>query len=59
MRNFTGYMATRKRILDLKPTLRVSWIAFAVSNYAAGEYQFAVEVITKYHEYTKVYCSSF
>ena len=54
MRDFVGFMSTRKRILELKPTQRQSWVAFAVSNYAAGEFNIAVDVISKYYEHTKV-----
>lgn len=50
MRDFHGYVQSRRRILDGRPGLRASWVAFAVANYAVKEFAVASDVITKYNE---------
>lgn len=54
MRDFAGFTTTRKRILELKPGLKASWIAFAVANYAAGAFSVAVEIISKFFEQVRL-----
>lgn len=50
MRDVVGYIDTRRKILEGRPTSRASWVAFAAANYSADEFQVAFEIINKYHE---------
>lgn len=53
MRDVLGFIASRRRILDSRPALRPSWVAFAVANYIGEEYGVAFDVVTKYNESVK------
>eukprot|EP00981_Chlorochromonas_danica_P009552 scaffold2727_cov161-Ochromonas_danica.AAC.15 len=50
MRDKVGFAATRRRILEGKPSLRASWVAFAVANFMLEDYAAAFDVISKYNE---------
>ena len=50
MRDIPGFLDTRKKILDSKPSLRQNWITYVVANFVAGQYKAADEVIKKYRE---------
>jgi tetratricopeptide (TPR) repeat protein len=50
MRDLNGYINSRRKILDSKPSLRPSWVAYATATYLAGEYAMAYTVIEKYFE---------
>ena len=48
MRDMAGFVTTRRRILEGRPTLRASWVAFALANFAVKEYDVAFDAISKY-----------
>lgn len=50
MRDKDGFAVTRRRILETRPSLRASWIAYAVAQYLLGERRTAAEVLSKYSE---------
>lgn len=50
MRDMAGFVTTRRRILEGRPTLRASWVAFALANFAVKEYDVAYDAISKYYE---------
>lgn len=50
MRDGPGFLSTRRTILEGKPTLRASWIAFAVANFLTADYETAIDVINKYQD---------
>lgn len=50
MRDLSGYIKSRREILDSKPNVRASWVAYATATYLAGEYAMAYTVIEKYFE---------
>ena len=47
MRDYAGFLATRRRILETKPAQRSSWVASAMAHYLAGEHDQAVDLISK------------
>ncbi len=50
MRDIPGFIETRKKILDGKPNLKASWVAYAVANFVGGNYKDAFETIKKFGE---------
>lgn len=50
MRDIPGFVNSRRRILELRPTIRASWVAFAVANFANHDFELAHEVTVKYFE---------
>lgn len=46
MRDIAGFVATRKTILEARPTFRVSWITYAAACYLNSDYISAAETIT-------------
>ncbi len=53
MRDLSGFITSRKKMLDCRPNLRPSWIAYAVSLYLGGDYALAANVVTRYYAHTK------
>lgn len=53
MRDIVGFMSSRKKILDSRPTFRPSWIAYVVATFLGGEYALAFNVVEKYNETVK------
>lgn len=49
-RDYTGFLQTRKRLLELKPSSRSSWIAYAVACNMKGEHEACFEALEKYFE---------
>ena len=52
VRDLPGFMTTRRKILDAKPTIGTSWVAYAVGNFLVEEYTIAYDVVAKYMEGT-------
>lgn len=50
MRDVPGFLSTRKTILQTKPTLRASWVAYAVATFVSGEYKETFDIISKYRD---------
>jgi peptide alpha-N-acetyltransferase len=50
MRDMAGYVGTARKILEGRPTLRQSWVAFALANFAVKDYDIAYDAVTKYYE---------
>lgn len=48
MRDTVGYLATRDKILVSRPSVRSSWIAYAIGLYLVENYSSALDVINKY-----------
>ena len=48
MRDFDGFVETRRRILTEKPQNKTHWMAFAVANYLAGNLGEASRIIDQY-----------
>jgi len=47
MRDFAGFVATRRRILETKPSVRSSWVAAALANFVASDFSNAFEIVSK------------
>ena len=52
MRDFDGFIETRRKLLIQKPTGRQQWVAYGVANFVAGNYSTAFDVIQKYLDTT-------
>lgn len=50
MRDMNGYLNTRGKILECRPSSRQSWIGYALANYFAKDYSSAFENINKYND---------
>ncbi len=50
LKDYTGFLASRSKILEARPSLRASWVAFGVANYLAKDYQRAFEILAKTEE---------
>jgi N-alpha-acetyltransferase 15/16, NatA auxiliary subunit len=48
MRDLTGFQETRTTILQLRPSLKVNWMALAIANHLTGNLTGAIEVIDTY-----------
>ena len=48
LRDAPGFVATRTRLLHLKPSTRANWIALAVAHHLAGHRAVAVSVLEQY-----------
>ena len=53
MRDYEGYIASRKNMLTQKPGIRQNWTALAIANHLAGNYDTAESVLTTYEETLK------
>lgn len=49
-RDVYGFMESRRKMLHFRPTLRSSWIGYAASQYFGGNYDVAIDVISKTFE---------
>ena len=49
IRDIFGFTNTRRTILSAKPTMRLSWVAYAVGAYLSGTYAVAFDVINRYY----------
>lgn len=52
MRDVHGFKESRLKILNSRPALRSSWVAFAVANYLVGDYHTAWDVAMRYQNMT-------
>jgi peptide alpha-N-acetyltransferase len=50
MRDLAGFVLTRRKLLDARPSVGTSWIAYAVGHYLMGEHGSAYDVIAKFLE---------
>ena len=48
MRDLSGFLDTRYRLLQLRPGNRNNWIAFSAGHYLNKNYEVAVQVLTAY-----------
>lgn len=48
MRDITGFVETRQRLLSLKPNHRMNWIGFAVSHHLISNASKAIEILEAY-----------
>ncbi|KAJ8452025.1 hypothetical protein Cgig2_016606 [Carnegiea gigantea] len=48
MRDLTGFVETRQRLLSLKPNHRMNWIGFAVSHHLNSNASKAIEILEAY-----------
>ncbi|KIW37766.1 uncharacterized protein PV06_09758 [Exophiala oligosperma] len=53
MRDFEGYISSRKNMLQQKPGFRQNWTALAIAHHLAGNYEDAENVLTTYEETLK------
>jgi len=49
MRDMSGFIISRKKILDSRSTLRASLVTFAVANYLGEYYDVAFDMVAKYN----------
>lgn len=54
MRDYRGYIETRKTIMQQRPNLRQNWTALAAGHHLAGDYATAEKVLSKYEETIQV-----
>ena len=54
MRDWNGYIESRRLMLAQKPGLRLNWTGLAVANHMAGNYEETESILTKYEESLKV-----
>lgn len=47
-RDLEGFVVSRNKILEVKPTQRASWVPAAVANYMVDQFQVAFDLVTKY-----------
>jgi peptide alpha-N-acetyltransferase len=48
MRDISGFIESRRKILITRPTMRVSWVAFAFANYLGEYYGVAYDTVARY-----------
>jgi len=53
MRDYEGYIQSRRNMLQQKPGLRQNWTALAIAHHLAGNYEDAENVLTTYEETLK------
>lgn len=53
MRDWNGYIESRRIMLSQKPGLRLNWTGLAIANHMAGNYEEAESILTKYEETMK------
>ena len=53
MRDYNGYIQSRKSMLTQKPGFRQNWTALAIAHHLAGSYEDAENVLTTYEETLK------
>lgn len=53
MRDYLGYIASRKVMLQQKPGFRQNWTALAIAHHLAGNYEEAENVLTTYEDTLK------
>ena len=53
MRDYEGYIQSRKNMLQQKPGFRQNWTALAIANHLAGNYETAENVLTTYEDTLK------
>lgn len=53
MRDYEGYISSRRNTLQQKPGIRQNWTALAIANHLAGNYDTAESVLTTYEETLK------
>lgn len=53
MRDYQGYIQSRKSMLQQKPGFRQNWTALAIAHHLAGNYEDAENVLTTYEETLK------
>ncbi|KAI9713785.1 MAG: hypothetical protein M1820_000515 [Bogoriella megaspora] len=53
MRDFQGYIQSRKSMLQQRPQIRQNWTALAVAHHLAGELQDAERILTTYEDTLK------
>ena len=54
MRDYEGYIQSRKNMLQQKPGFRQNWTALAIANHLAGNYVTAENVLTTYEDTLKM-----
>ena len=53
MRDYEGYIQSRKNMLQQKPGFRQNWTALAIANHLAGNFETAENVLTTYEDTLK------
>ncbi len=53
MRDFEGYISSRRNMLQQKPGFRQNWTALAIAHHLAGNYEDAENTLTTYEETLK------
>lgn len=53
MRDYQGYIHSRKSMLTQKPAIRQNWTALAIAHHLAGNYEDAENVLTTYEDTLK------
>lgn len=53
MRDFAGYIESRRHMLQLKPHMRQNWTGLAIAYHLSGNYEEAENVLGKYEETLK------
>ncbi|KAI8105335.1 hypothetical protein M9435_000502 [Picochlorum sp. BPE23] len=48
MRDIGGFLETRQRLLELKPTVRQSWVSLALAHHLQGNYDVAAVILEQY-----------
>mmetsp|Transcript_10321 Transcript_10321/g.26713 ORF Transcript_10321/g.26713 Transcript_10321/m.26713 type:complete len:936 (+) Transcript_10321:91-2898(+) len=49
-RDFTGYAETRRKLLQTKPSNRLNWIGYAISEHLCRQYEFAWTCLDNYEK---------
>eukprot|EP01031_Cornospumella_fuschlensis_P035612 gene35612-43188_t len=49
MRDVSGFLGTRRRLLELRPGMRTNWVAFALASYLKGDYAGAFDALTSFN----------
>lgn len=53
IRDFNGYFASRKKLLELRTDLRINWIGFALAAHLKGEHEFALSILSVFENATR------
>jgi len=53
MRDYEGFIASRKAMLQARPSIRQNWTAMAIAHHLAGDFAAAEQILTTYEETLK------
>lgn len=52
-RDYKGFFASRKKLLEIKSDNRVNWLGFALSAHLRGEHDFAISILSVFENATR------